>query len=237
MRTAAPALLALVVAAFAGGARAEPPVWRVKGGAAEITVVAAWHMGLPPAAWRSRRLDALFASADEIWVEGETVAGAPPRPGDLVETARLRSLGFDPAFGVEAVAFRLKKRDASVRALQTRRELDALFDRIPAAERRLREQALRAPPGPLIDAYRAWERGELKPLERQLAATRAGQPVFWRRVVAERNRLAAGAIAERAKRPGRVVVILGAAHVLGEDGAPALLARRGLKVERLIPSP
>jgi uncharacterized protein len=86
--------------------------------------------------------------------------------------------------------------------------------------------------GPPADdpAFDAWMAGDLAALDGWNAALKAAAPETYRRVVVERNRRWAARIAERLRRPGRVVVVVGAAHLAGADSVTALLRARGLPV-------
>lgn len=80
-------------------------------------------------------------------------------------------------------------------------------------------------------AFDAWMAGDLKALDGWNAALRTAAPATYRRVVVERNRRWADRIAVRMRRPGRVVVAVGAAHLAGRDSVVAALRARGFKAE------
>ncbi|HEY1425598.1 MAG TPA: TraB/GumN family protein [Caulobacteraceae bacterium] len=56
-------------------------------------------------------------------------------------------------------------------------------------------------------------------------------PGLYQREVVKRNRRWAGALADRMRAPGEIVVVVGIGHMIGADGLPALLRARGLRVE------
>jgi uncharacterized protein len=60
---------------------------------------------------------------------------------------------------------------------------------------------------------------------------RKASPVLYQRLVTERNARWAEAISQRLRGSGETVVVVGAAHLIGKDGVPAMLRRRGITVE------
>ncbi len=77
----------------------------------------------------------------------------------------------------------------------------------------------------------AWLAGDLKALEREdLAPLRKAAPDAYRRLIIDRNRRWARILARIARRPGVTVVVVGAGHLIGPDGVPALLRAAGLEV-------
>lgn len=81
-----------------------------------------------------------------------------------------------------------------------------------------------------IDA--AWARGDVAELARLLDEEWSEQgPVIHERLILERNRAWADAIAERLEGEGRIFVAVGAAHLVGEGSVVELLRARGVRVE------
>lgn len=113
----------------------------------------------------------------------------------------------------------------------------AIFDALPERDQRrllsgvLAEQA--DPEAQLRDLAALWLAGDLAGLER---ATRRGllaDPALYRALSAGRNADWARALAPLLERGNRPLVAVGAAHMLGEDGLPALLAAQGYSVRRI----
>lgn len=88
--------------------------------------------------------------------------------------------------------------------------------------------------GQLRALEQAWEAGDDQAIYSALDADiqRAGPRVYKALLVA-RNRAFAGRVVRRLRGRGTAFVAVGAAHLAGPDGLPALLARRGLHVRRL----
>lgn len=79
---------------------------------------------------------------------------------------------------------------------------------------------------------RAWTAGDAKGIEALgLEPLKRVSPVLYDRVIAQRNRRWAEAIEQRLAGAGRTVIVVGAGHLVGDDGVPALLRARGIAVE------
>jgi uncharacterized protein len=79
---------------------------------------------------------------------------------------------------------------------------------------------------------RAWMAGDARALRREALQPMMRQsPGVYKSLVADRNRRWVETIAERLQSSGEAVVIVGVGHLVGPDGVPALLRRRGFTVE------
>lgn len=137
--------------------------------------------------------------------------------------------------GVEAV---LTQRFAgkTIGALESRAGQLHLFDRLPeASQRRLLLDAARDAIDP-EKGYRtllaAWIKGDAAKLSATLDSVRQ-DPAIADALIDQRNRRWTRAIVGRMARPGRVLVAVGAGHLVGRGSVIALLRDRGLKVERV----
>ena len=79
---------------------------------------------------------------------------------------------------------------------------------------------------------RAWASGDVAALDRELHAqlSQAG-PGPYAVIITRRNEAWADEIARRLEGSGRIFYAVGAAHLVGDGGVPALLRRRGIDVE------
>lgn len=200
--------------------------------AASAAFRAAAHApGLPPL--RDR-----VAAADRGAVtRALAVAGQAPDALDGFKTwaaALVLAAGHDASVddGVEAVMTR-RFAGKAIGALETRRGQLALFDALSEpAQRALLVHAARDVLHGGDGAFAAWRRGDEAALAATLVPLKA-QPALQRTLVADRNARWATAIARRMARPGRVLVVVGAGHLVGPDGVPALLRARGWRVSRI----
>lgn len=114
----------------------------------------------------------------------------------------------------------------------------AIFDRLPEAQqRRLLTAVLdddgAARVGHTRDLERAWANGDLAAIERVSSAETFGDPVLREALLVRRNRAWAARLGALLAGGARPFVAVGAAHLVGADGLPALLAARGFTVTRL----
>jgi uncharacterized protein len=123
--------------------------------------------------------------------------------------------------------------------LETAEDQFSAFDAIPRLEQRvmlnrlMRDMAEGTADDRLHDTVAAWSRGDMDALATIIARDVAAAPNAHRLLLTERNRKWADWIAWRLKRPGTVLVAVGAGHLAGPDSLIATLAARGIKAERL----
>ena len=79
---------------------------------------------------------------------------------------------------------------------------------------------------------RAWMAGDARALRREALQPMMSQaPGVYKSLVSDRNNRWVETIARRLNGSGEAVVIVGVGHLVGPDGVPALLRRRGFTVE------
>ena len=83
--------------------------------------------------------------------------------------------------------------------------------------------------GPMLDA---WRRGDEAGLEKSLEDDFEGYPELAEALIYRRNARWAEQVSEMLEGDDDVLVVVGAMHLVGDRGLPALLARRGYEVER-----
>ena len=79
----------------------------------------------------------------------------------------------------------------------------------------------------------AWRTGNTEFLEEQLLAEIAKYPELYQTIVADRNRNWVNTIDILLGEDQDYLVVVGALHLVGEDGVPALLAARGFGVKQM----
>jgi len=153
--------------------------------------------------------------------------------------ARLLALGYEPESGVEQhlLARRGTRTVLELESLET--QLALLFGQPMATQLEILEDALNAEAlieALVADMIAAWLAGDEAALEDALAAqgeTSALLDTFQRHLLDARNADMAERIAELLLRPGRYFVVVGAAHLIGPQGIPALLADKGIAGRRI----
>ena len=79
---------------------------------------------------------------------------------------------------------------------------------------------------------RTWMAGDLARLRQEdVEPLKAAAPAIYQRLVADRNRRWARRLRRLARNRGVTVVVVGAGHLVGPDGVPALLRAGGLVVD------
>lgn len=188
--------------------------------------------GLPP-------LDARVSPQNRARL-ASVLAAAHKKPGDFTDTeswaaalmlAREEATG-DPAHGIDrAVLDQAGQRP--VLELEGAAAQLAIFDRLPeSAQRRLLDEALsdQAPPK---DLAQAWKQGDVATLARDTQRGMLADPVLREALYTGRNRAWTARIAQAMGRGAHPFVAVGAAHMAGPDGLPAMLAARGYRITRL----
>lgn len=157
----------------------------------------------------------------------------------LLNAAAASRLALSSEEAAEAVLTRrFEAAGKPVEGLETIEGQLGLFDGLDEADQRaLLAQAVREAGDAArlyAELHAAWAAGDTARLERQFLAPLARAPALRRVLVDERNRQWAAHIdADLRGRPGRVLIAVGAGHLLGPDGVQARLARLGWRVERV----
>jgi len=124
---------------------------------------------------------------------------------------------------------------ARVEGLESFEEQYAVFDRLPPARQARLLTALAAEADSHAEDQRviAWLTGDIAALEREASVGILADPELREALQLSRNRAWAGRVAALLDGGERPFVAVGAAHMWGEEGLPALLAARGYTVRRV----
>lgn len=165
--------------------------------------------------------DARFADV-ETWAAALTLARAADPEQDTslgVDRAILKLAGTRPVVELEGAAAQLR-----------------IFDALPEAEQRDLLGATVAEAGATRDPdelARAWANGDLARLEAETQRGLLADPELRAALLVQRNRAWTNQIAAMLASKQRPFIAVGAAHLVGADGLPALLAARGYAVVRV----
>ncbi|KQW86633.1 TraB/GumN family protein [Brevundimonas sp. Root1279] len=77
----------------------------------------------------------------------------------------------------------------------------------------------------------AWVAGDIKAIEAEMKDMKLEAPRLYQALLVDRNHGWMPALTRMMETEGRVVVVAGAAHMVGDDGLPALLRAAGYEVE------
>jgi len=157
-----------------------------------------------------------------------------------VVQVELQLAGYDPAHGVDRYFIQAARGRKSVVGLETVDSQLELMDRLPASLQELMLQDALARvdefPGETAQLLAAWGRGDDRELEALVFAPLEEMPelgLFYDLVFFQRNANMASRLAELSGDGRTRFVVVGAGHMLGDQGIPALLARRGYSVSRV----
>lgn len=155
-----------------------------------------------------------------------------------VEQLMLTRIGFDPSYGIEShMADRAAADKKEILGLETvRQQLEFLDNMSLDSQRALLLQSLEesidleAIMDELVDA---WRHGDIQFLENNMLEEIREHPELYETIVVERNRDWVIQIEELLGSGDDYLVIVGALHLIGEQGVPALLSGRGYDVAQM----
>jgi uncharacterized protein YbaP (TraB family) len=147
----------------------------------------------------------------------------------------LQAAGFKPELGIDRHFFdRAKQTGLKRQALETLAYQLDRFDQMPM---KLQEELLKATIEDLDtqvtgvkDMVRAWSSGDLGTIEKLTLTTFLESPELYQRLLLERNQNWVPFVERCLSQNAGCFVVVGAAHLVGKDGLPALLAKKGFKV-------
>jgi uncharacterized protein YbaP (TraB family) len=149
------------------------------------------------------------------------------------------SIEFRPDLGIENYFYR-KAKDAGkpTGGLETVQDQIEVFDTLPmkVQEDMLKESLAITDSKKRKQAFlhmvKSWHQGNLEGLE-ALVETMKTYPLFYEKLLVQRNKNWVPQIEKFLTEEKNVLVIVGAAHLPGEDGLLALLAEKGYELERV----
>jgi uncharacterized protein YbaP (TraB family) len=147
----------------------------------------------------------------------------------------LQSAGFKPELGVDRHFFdRAKERNMKRQGLET---LSYQLDRFDQMSPKLQEDLLKATIDDLDtqvagvnDMVKAWTSGDVATVEKLTLTAFLESPELYQRLLLDRNQNWMPHIEKCLADDAACFVVVGAAHLVGKDGLPALLAKKGYKV-------
>ncbi|HEY0014204.1 MAG TPA: TraB/GumN family protein [Allosphingosinicella sp.] len=156
----------------------------------------------------------------------------------LLVTTGAQRVGITGEHGTETVlTAAARARNIPVEGVETAESQIAMLDRTPdAVQIEQLDMTLAAMStlgdtfGPMMDA---WAAGDTERLFQIMNGQMAQSPDLYRSVFVERNARWTEWLRARMERPGTVFVAVGSGHLAGPDSVQAMLARHGLRAERV----
>ncbi len=147
----------------------------------------------------------------------------------------LQAAGFTAELGIDKHFFdRAKASGMKHQALET---LAYQLDRFDALSPKLQEELLISTMkdidtqvGNVKELAQQWVSGDVKALEKSLLVSFEDSPELHDRILVERNRNWIPHVDACLQQNAGCFIVVGAAHLVGPDGLPTLLARKGYKV-------
>jgi len=158
----------------------------------------------------------------------------------MLTGAALSQIGVDAAAspGVEPQLTALfRAAGKPVEGLETPEQQLGFFNQLPESAQRAFLVATLDSPEKARAEFRemiaAWSRGDPEAIQRAFDKDPEFTPALRDLLIRQRDRNWAEALAKRLDQPGTVLVAVGAGHLVGPDSVQAMLAKKGLKVERV----
>lgn len=187
---------------------------------------------------------------DNLYAEASAAAGLLDIPFEMLEKTEpwfaaitveqlvLMRIGFNPLYGVEMhMTMKATQDGKSIEGLETIEQQLGFLDGLSLpAQRALLMQTLedgRDIASVMDSMIDAWRNGDVDYLEESMLDEMAEHEELYDAIVVERNRRWVDTIEALLDDRDDYLVIVGALHLIGEDGVPALLSGRGIKIEQM----
>jgi uncharacterized protein len=159
----------------------------------------------------------------------------------MISLTEMTKMGLNPELGLDKhLADRAVAADKPAEGLETGAEQVAFLDGMDKTEQlQSLDEAIQESDNAREDSRKlhdAWRNGDADFLWREMALQlRSDYPRLYQRINVARNDAWVPKIEARLKQPGKddTLVVVGALHLLGEDGVVEKLRARGYKVDRL----
>ena len=186
----------------------------------------------------------------DLYAQAEDLAAAAQIPLSLldqsepwyaamnVEIMLLMRLGFNPVYGIESHLLELAKGDRKeILGFETMRQQLEFLDGLSAeAQREMLIQALAegTEMSELMDTMiDAWRSGDVDFMEENMLSEMQGYPELNEVIVVNRNVAWTDQIEGLLDDPVDYLIVVGALHLVGDEGVPGLLESRGHEVRQL----
>jgi len=157
--------------------------------------------------------------------------------GIALTAPALQAAGFDPALGLDRYFFdKAKKAGMEHRGLET---VDYQLDRLDQMSLPLQERMLKSTLEDVDDEVAqaralvaSWTAGDTAATLKELQKTTAESPELYTRLLVERNQNWVEPVERCLRENSGCFFVVGSAHLVGPDGLPALLEKKGYTVQQ-----
>ena len=155
-----------------------------------------------------------------------------------IEQLALARVGFTPLYGIEMYMSNKAAQDGkTIHGFESVDEQLRFLDGLSIdAQRTLLMQVLvtgSTIESSMDDIISAWRYGDVRYLQDTLLAEIAADPDLYQTLIANRNRRWADRIDALLSDRDDYLIIVGALHLVGDDGVPELLSKRGIRVSQM----
>lgn len=145
---------------------------------------------------------------------------------------------LSPSDGVETGLTKMfEAKGKPIGGLETAQEQLMLFETLDASTQRtlLTRAAEKSDSAvkEVVALTEAWGRGDVAALEKVINEDVDAAPQARQAIITDRNRRWSAWVKRRMDQPGTVLMAVGAGHLVGADGVPAMLEAEGMKVQRV----
>lgn len=178
-------------------------------------------------------------AAERIGVPLDMLARTEPWLAAItVEQLILTRIGFNPAYGIEMhMTTKAVEDQKPVTGLETIEEQLKFLDNLSLDAQislllQTLEEGAELDTG-MDDMVRAWREGDTDYLEDEMLVQLQNYPELYQVIVAKRNRRWLASIEALLDDEDDYLIVVGALHLVGDDGVPELLKKRGLRVRQM----
>ncbi|MFN3843311.1 MAG: TraB/GumN family protein [Rehaibacterium terrae] len=155
----------------------------------------------------------------------------------VIVMGEVQRAGFRPDLGLDRhLMERAQAAGKATAGLERGEQQIAVFDGLsPAVQEEMLVRTLEQARDPESTRrlHRLWRAGDEAGLVAYIGEELAAYPEVYRAINADRNREWLPRVRQYVDGDQRVLVVVGALHLIGDDGLPALLRETGLRVERI----
>jgi len=152
-------------------------------------------------------------------------------------TTKLKQSGFSEKDGIDyQVLLAAKEMQKTHKGLEAINDQIDILDRMsPAEQEKMLQEGLKELDSGVVQMaamVQAWKSGDVSVFEKKALPSLQKNPETYRRLIVERNQNWVRPVEECLQKNEDCFIVVGATHLVGADGLPELLRKKGYTVER-----